>query len=216
MATVEMLHDLRWVDKIDVVVENRVVSQLQYSNSLHEELVADLRKWLTLADSDPDAALASLNARRSDPERLVKITIQRLPPRLLQTRPKETLELLFYFLRKNEDGSPAEHQNLRRPVSRALPQIFDALAAQPDLEPDVERLLGLLAVDPDIHVRRALADALDRLAVQSDRLTVAVLEPLLRDGDAHIRQRAWRTLLRLADLYPDRAEEFYGRLLTSE
>lgn len=213
MATVEVLHDLRRVNKIDVATEARIVNQWQYSDSLHEELVADLREWLTLADDDPDAALVSLNARKGNPERLVKITIQRLPPRLLPTRPQETLALLFYFLRKNDDGTPAEHQNLRRPVSRALPQIFDALAARPDLEADVERLLGLLAVDPDIHVRRALSDALDRLAVQSDRLTVAVLEPLLRDKDAHIRQRAWRTLLRLADLYPDRAEAFYGRLL---
>jgi len=214
MATVEVLHDLRRADKIDEVTERQIVGQWQYSEPLHQQVVTDLGEWLKLADSDPAAALASLNARTGDPERLVKITIQRLPPRLLAARPQETLDLLFYFLRKNEDGSPAEHQNLRRPVSRALPQIFDALAARPALEAQVERLLGLLAVDPDIHVRRALSDALDRLAVQSDRLTVAVLESLLRDGDAHIRQRAWRTLLRLADLYPDRAEAFYGRLLT--
>lgn len=213
LATVEVLHDLRRAGKIDAATEAAYVAGWQYAEPLHEQVVADLRGWLVLADSDPDAALASLNERKGDPARLVKIAIQRLPPRLLPARPKETLDLLFYFLRQNDDGTPAEHQNLRRPVSRALPQIFDALAARPDLEAEVERLLGLLASDPDIHVRRALSDALDRLALQSDRLTVAVLEPLLRDSDAHIRQRAWRTLLRLADLYPDRAEAFYGRLL---
>jgi len=51
-------------------------------------------------------------------------------------------------------------------------------------------------------VRRALGDALDRLASLSADLVVKVLDMLIQDQDPYVRQRAWRTLLQLADLYP--------------
>jgi len=44
---------------------------------------------------------------------------------------------------------------------------------------------------------------------------VAVLDDLIEDQDPYVRQRAWRTLLQLADLYPEQATRYYERLLTA-
>jgi len=61
-----------------------------------------------------------MNANRAHPERIFRICILRVAPRLLKSQPEATLDLIAYFLRQNEAGTPAEHQNLRRPVSKAL------------------------------------------------------------------------------------------------
>jgi 3-methyladenine DNA glycosylase AlkC len=140
-------------------------------------------------------------------------------PRLLKSLPEATLDLIAYFLRPSSvDGKPAEHQNLRRPVSKALPEIFNLLQEPARQRPQLTEKIGLilqaLAQDPDLHVRRALSDALDRLAGLNVDLVVTILDISIQDQDPYIRQRAWRTLLQLADLYPDRANEYYARLLT--
>jgi HEAT repeat protein len=122
---------------------------------------------------------------------------------------------MAYFLRRDEAGQPVEHQNLRRPVSRALPDIFDLLSRRADLANRIEPLLQRLADDPDIHVRRALSDALDRLALINPDQAVNVLEILIEDQDPYVRQRAWRVLLQLAELSPERAAGYYGRILTA-
>lgn len=87
-----------------------------------------LDRLLRAAQTEPDAALARMNANRGHPERLFRICSLRIAPRLLQRWPEPVLESLFYFLRRGPDGQPAEHQNLRRPVSRALPEILELLA----------------------------------------------------------------------------------------
>jgi hypothetical protein len=125
------------------------------------------------------------------------------------------LELMLYFMRLNEAGQPAEHQNLRRPVSKAAPDILGLLAeGEPDHYRQIEQLLLALAADPDIHVRRALGDGLDLLVEVDGELGVAVLDRLIQDEDPYVRQRAWRAMLRLTELYPAQAADYYGRLLT--
>lgn len=76
-------------------------------------------------------------------------------------------------------------------------------------------MLQALAGDPDVHVRRALSDALDRLALIGADLAVAVLDILIGDEDPYVRQRAWRVLLQLADLYPEQAAGYYARVLAA-
>jgi hypothetical protein len=63
----------------------------------------------------------------------------------------------------------------------------------------VGQLLTLLARDPDIHVRRALSDALDRLAQINEVLAGEVLAIMSEDEDPYISQRALHTLLVAAE-----------------
>ena len=215
MATVEVLHDLENSGKIPTDVAEQYFQDLHLDEALHWDAISMLRQLLRDAQSDPDMALAGLNDRRAHPERIIRICVQRVAPRLLVSRPVQALELMAYFLRRDEAGQPVEHQNLRRPVSRALPDIFDLLSRQVDLAKVIEPLLQRLADDPDIHVRRALSDALDRLALIQPDLAVSVLEVLIKDQDPYVRQRAWRVLLQLAELYPEQAAGYYGRILTA-
>ena len=174
-----------------------------------------MRRLLHEEKTAPDIALASVNADRAHPVLIYRIAVQRVSPRLLHARPVQALDLMLYYLRRAEDGQPVEHQNLRRPVSKALPDILELLVeAESSHQEKIGELLQALADDPDIHVRRALGDALDRLVEVNVELGVAVLDTLIQDQDPYVRQRAWRVLLRLTDLYPEQAAEYYAQLLT--
>jgi len=218
MATVEVLHDLEGQGLISAGAAQPYFAALRLEDPVQQEVIAYLRQLLPEARAHPEAALASMNANRAHPERIFRICILRVAPRLLKSHPEPTLELIVYFLRQNEDGTPAEHQNLRRPVSKALPEMMNLLQDQaqkaPGLIEKIGAILQVLAQDPDIHVRRALGDALDRLAGLNADLVVAILDTSIQDQDPYVRQRAWRTLLQLADLYPNQANEYYARLLT--
>ena len=218
MATVEVLHDLEGQGQMSAGTAQPYFAALRLEDPVQREVIAYLRQLLQEARAHPEAALASMNANRAHPERIFRICILRVAPRLLKSQSEPTLELIAYFLRENEDGAPAEHQNLRRPVSKALPEMMNLLQDQtqkaPALIEKIGAILQALAQDPDIHVRRALGDALDRLASLNADLVVAILDTSIQDQDPYVRQRAWRTLLQLADLYPDQANEYYARLLT--
>jgi HEAT repeat protein len=216
MAAVEALHDLEQAGQVTAETVERYFQALQVEGrpASEQPVILFLRRLLRESQAGPEAALALMRDNRDHPERLFKICILRVAPRLLRPQTAAVFELLFYFLRRDEAGQPAEHQNLRRPVSRALPEILALLAeAGPELRANIGRLLRLLASDPDIHVRRALGDALDHLAAINAEEAAATLEPMLKDEDAYVRQRAWHALLYLADLYPERAAAFYTQLL---
>ncbi len=215
MAAVEALHDLKLSGQITAEVADQYFRALHHQEPLHREVVDFLYQLLRQAESAPDQALTSMNLNRDHPERIFKICIQRTAPRLLNLRPNQVLDLMSYFVRCGEDAQPVEHQNLRRPVSKALPGILDLLTdVTPLLKDKIDQLLQMLALDPDIHVRRALGDALDTLVAVNADLGVTTLDILLEDNDPYVRQRAWRALLQLTDLYPEQAADYYARLLT--
>jgi len=215
MATVEALHDLERNGLIASEVAEQYVQALRLAEPIHQAAIDFLHQLLQESWDAPDAALARMQENRAHSERIFRICIQRTAPRLLSQRPDSALDVLSYFLRRGEAGQPAEHQNLRRPVSKALPDILALLPEAPSTrEGKISDLLTALAGDPDIHVRRALGDALDRLAAVNAELGVMILDILLEDEDPYVRQRAWHTLLQLTELYPERATEFYQRLLT--
>lgn len=218
MATVEVLHDLESQGVISTTIAPPYRAALRLDDPTQQEAIAFLQQLLQEVRTKPDAALDSMNAHRSHPERIFRICIVRVAPRLLKSQPEAALDLIAYFLRRDEAGAPAEHQNLRRPVSKALPEILNLLAEQASKVPQLTGKIGAilldLAQDPDIHVRRALGDALDRLAGLDADMVVKVLDTSLQDQDPYVRQRAWRTLLQLADLYPDHANDYYAQLLT--
>lgn len=217
MAAVEGLHDLqhRALITADEADDHFDALRLEARPEVERELITFLRRLLQETAQAPDTALAGLNQAKAHPERIFRIAVQRVTPRLLPARPEQALALMLYFLRADEAGQPVEHQNLRRPVSKALPEILALLAdGLPTHRRPVGQLLQALAADPDIHVRRALGDALDRLVAVDGELGVAVLDRLIQDEDPYVRQRAWRAMLRLTDLYPAQAADYYGRLLT--
>jgi hypothetical protein len=71
-----------------------------------------------------------------------------------------------------------------------------------------------LVQDPDIHVRRALGDALERLVSTSPELGLSIMEPMIFDPDPYVRQRTWRAVFELDKFYPDQAHDYYIKLLT--
>ncbi len=212
MATVEVLYDLENSTHIEATTADQYFQNL-HLEAVHLKAITYLRQLLQRTRKNPDAALADMNANREHPERIFRICIQRVAPRLLESRSEQSLNLISYFLRRDESGQPAEHQNLRRPVSKALPEILNLLVNRPDLVEKVASLLQMLATDPDIHVRRALSDTLNQLALADANLVVAVLQILIEDQDPYVRQRAWRVLLQLSDLYPEQAAEYYKKVL---
>lgn len=218
MATVEVLYDLESQGAISSTVAQPYLAALRLDDPIQQEAIIFLQQLLQEIRTQPEAALANMNANRSHPERIFRICIVRVAPRLLKNQPEAALDLIDYFLRRDEAGAPVEHQNLRRPVSKALPEILNLLPEQaskvPQLTSKIGKNLLVLAQDPDIHVRRALGDMLDRLASLDADLVVKVLDTSIQDQDPYVRQRAWHTLLQLADLYPDRANDYYARLLT--
>lgn len=216
MAAVEALYDLEEAGLITRPEADRHFRGLRVEERPAEEqaVINFLHRLLREAQTDPDKALETMQEARAHPELLFRICIQRTAPRLFDRRPAEALSLMAYFLRRGEDDQPLEHKNLRRPVSKALPEILALLPeADAALEEKIGRLVEALARDPDIHVRRALSDALDRLAAINAEMGLTGLEWLIQDEDPYIRQRAWRVTLHLIDLYPDQATDYYARLL---
>ncbi len=214
MAIVEALHDLESAGRITAVASERYLATLRLENSTHEEVIAYLHRLLHEARETPATALLSMRGMWNHEEKLYKICIVRTAPRLLQTHPHPVLDLMAYFLRRDEGGEPVEHKNVRRPVAKALPEITALLAdAPPDLQEKAEHLFQMLARDPDLHVRRALGDALLRLVAITPPLALAVMDALIHDPDPYVRQRVGRALLKLADRYPEQAHGYYVALL---
>jgi len=161
--------------------------------------------------ADPDGALAIVAAHREDEARLIRICIARALHRLLPTRPAETLKLMRSFLRR-EKGQPVEHQNVRRALARH-PAGLIALLDSPYDETALA-LLETLASDQDVHIRRAICDALPDVVDRSPEVALDLIEQyLLQDRDHFIHERTWTTLRCLMNAGSERAEELCARLI---
>jgi len=217
LAIVEALDDLESTGRISVQASDRYFAALRLDDPTHKEVISFLRRLLLESRENPDAALFTMRSTRDSAEKLFKICTVRTVPRLLRHHPNHVLDLLAHFARRDENGNPAEHKNVRRPIAKASREIADFLeGASPDLKDKAGQLFQALARDPDVHVRRALGDALPRLAVTGPDLAMGILDILVEDPDAYVRQRAGRALLKLASLYPDQARSYYVALLGSD
>ena len=161
--------------------------------------------------ADPDGALAIVAARREDEARLIRICIARALHRLLPVRPAETLKLMRSFLRR-EGGQPVEHQNVRRALARH-PAGLIALLDSPYDEAALA-LLEMLTADEDVHIRRAICDALPGVVDRAPEVALDLIERyLLQDRDHFIHERTWTTLRCLMNAGSERAEELCARLI---
>ena len=216
MAIIEDLFDMQADGLITEEIADQYRRQLQFDDPLHREIIGYLSRLLDEVRNNPATALKSLNARRDDPERLIKICVQRTTPRLLSYKAKASLDLMAYFLRRDSSEKPLEHQNLRRPVSRALPQILQVYEdGSKAIKQLITEMVWSLATDPDIHVRRALGDALERLIATNPELGREIIDHFSVDPDQYIVQRVDQAVYDLEPYYPERVQDYLvDKLLT--
>jgi 3-methyladenine DNA glycosylase AlkC len=161
--------------------------------------------------TDPESALRTININRGK-DRMTKICLSRSLERLLPVRPRETLRIMTDLFTRRR-GEPIEHQNVRRPISKALPVLIPMIDDR-NVGREVRLLIERLAQDGDIHIRRALSDHLPRLATEHPNLVMRLIEEhLLRDHDEFVRRRTWSTLMRLAEAHPEQARNTALKLL---
>jgi transcriptional regulator with XRE-family HTH domain len=207
LATLDALADIGDLSLADQIRPD-LFAHVQERERPAVVLYADL---LDKAASDPDAALAVLDSHRGEEERLARICMARSLHRLLSSRPAETLKWMRTFTRQ-EDGRPAEHQNVRRAVTRDLGE-WIALLDGPYDETTLT-LLRTLAADQDMHIRRAVCDVLSALLAQSPATALDLIEEyLLQDRDRFVRERTWNALRCLMSEGSERAEELCARLI---
>jgi transcriptional regulator with XRE-family HTH domain len=207
LATLDVLADIGdegLTNEVRADVLPHVEAKSQRAVTLYAGLLDD-------STADPDAALCSIEKHKEDEERLVRICLARSLQRLLAVRQAETLQWMRHFTRQ-EDGQPAEHQNVRRAVTRALSGLIDLLGGPYD--ESVLHLLHTLAGDRDVHTRRALCDHLPEMAKQSDVVTLDLIEEYwLRDRDPYVRERTWNALRGLMSEGSERAEDMCAQLI---
>jgi hypothetical protein len=161
--------------------------------------------------ADPDAAIRTIDAHQDEGDRLVRICMARVLPRLLATRPADALKRMRFFTRQ-EGGLSAEHQNVRRALVREPGELIALLDSAYDNA--AESLLRVLVGDRDVHIRRALCDTLPALAAQSPEIALDLIEEyLLQDRDHFIQERTWNALRQLMAAGHERAEELCARLI---
>jgi len=166
---------------------------------------------LATQTSDPDTALSIVVAHQADKDRLTRICIARSLRWLLPTRPAQTLRFMHTFLKK-EGGHPIEHQNVRRALTRH-PSDLVALLSGPYDESALSVVRTLVA-DQDVHIRRAVCDALPDILEQSAEVALDLIEEyLLHDRDHFIHERTWTALRCLMNAGSERAEELCARLI---
>jgi transcriptional regulator with XRE-family HTH domain len=189
---------------------------LAHTEVEHRRAVALYAELLDRSVLDPDAALRTIDEHREDPERLVRVCLARSLRHLLSARPAETLKEMRYFLRRRRgapaSAPPVEHQNVRRAVARHPAGLIALLDSAYD--ESALHLLRTLAADQDVHVRRALSDALAALVERAPQVALDLIyEYLLPDRDRFVQERTWNALRQLMSEGSERAEELCARLI---
>jgi hypothetical protein len=207
LATLDALTEIA-DDTLARAVRKDILSHVSEQDQPAVELYARaLQAYL----SEPDDMLTILREQQAKENRLTRICIARSLCRLLPAQPAETLQWMQMLLRR-EEGRPVEHQNVRRALARDLDGLIALLAGAYDEQ--ALALLRSLAADEDVHVRRAVSDALPKVVAQSDQVALDLIqEYLLQDRDQFVHERTWATLRRLMRVGSERAEELCARLI---
>lgn len=157
---------------------------LQFSLALHNLFCA------------PDTMLISLREGLHSSEKLLQLVAVRYLERLLPVRSVEVLELYQYVLHA------ATRRNVRRTVAKALPALLQCLnESSLPVRGLARSIVGELAIDTDIYIRRAVADhAMHVFSIDREFLLI-LLRQMHKDTDYVIRHRLQPVALRLAQVW---------------
>ena len=157
---------------------------LQFSMALHNLLCA------------PDTMLISLQEGLQSSEKLIQLVAARYLERLLHAKPLETLELYEMLLHMTT------RRNIRRAVAKALPTLLQCLKeASLSTRAHARAVISDLATDPDIYIRRAVADHAMQLFHIDREFLLTLLRQMHQDTDQAIRHRLQPVALRLAQVW---------------
>jgi transcriptional regulator with XRE-family HTH domain/uncharacterized protein (UPF0147 family) len=157
---------------------------LQFSLALHNLLCA------------PDTMLISLQEGLHSSEKLMQLVAARYLERLLDSRPLETLELYEMLL------NMTTRRNIRRAVAKALPALLHCLKESSlSTRAHARAVISDLAADPDIYLRRAVADHAMQLFHIDREFLLILLRQMHKDTDQAIRHRLQPVALRLAQVW---------------
>jgi len=157
---------------------------LQFSMALHNLLCA------------PDTLLLSLREGLQSTEKLMQWVAARYLERLLPSRPIETLELYKMLLHSET------RRNVRRTVAKALPGLLQCLKeASLSTRALARAVITDLAKDPDIYIRRAVADHAMQIFHIDREFLLILLRHMHKDTDLAIRHRLQPVALRLAQVW---------------
>ncbi len=164
--------------------ESKEREGLQFSLALHNLLCA------------PDTLLLSLREGLYSPDKLTQWVAARYLERILLTRPLETLELYRLLLHTTS------RRNVRRTVAKALPGLLQCLKeASLPTRALARAVISDLASDPDIYIRRAVADHAMQVFYIDREFLLILLRQMRKDTDQAIRHRLQPVALRLAQVW---------------
>ncbi len=157
---------------------------IQFSMALHDLLCA------------PDTLLISLREGLQSTEKLMQLVAARYIEHLLPSRPLDALELYKVLLQT------ATHRNVRRAVAKALPRLLQCLnEASLSTRALARAVISGLALDPDIYIRRAVADHAMQVFHIDREFLLILLRHMHKDTDQAIRHRLQPVTLRLAQVW---------------
>ncbi len=157
---------------------------LQFSLALHNLQCA------------PDTMMLSLSEGLQSPEYKIQLVAARYLERILPSRPLQTLEMYKRLLHT------ATRKNVRRTVAKALPVLLQCLKeASLPIRALARSVISDLAVDPDIYVRRAVADHAMHIFHIDREFLLVLLRQMHKDTDHAIRHRLQPVALCLAETW---------------
>ncbi len=164
--------------------ESAEQESLQFSMALHNLLPA------------PDTLLISLREGIQSHEILIQLVTVRYLERILPAKPAEALQLYELLLRTQTQ------KNVRRPVAKALPALLQCLKETSlPVRALARSIILALAGDPDVPIRRAVADhAMHIFAIDREFLLV-LLRRMHKETDQAIRHRLRPVALQLAEVW---------------
>lgn len=180
-----LLPDIARVQR-QILVDREGAEQesLQFSMALHNLLPA------------PDTLLISLREGIQSHETLVQLVTVRYLERILPVRPAEALQLYELLLRTQTQ------KNVRRPVAKALPALLHCLKETSlPVRALARSIILALAADPDIPIRRAVADHAMQIFAIDREFLLALLRHMHKDPDQAIRHRLRPVALQLAEVW---------------
>ncbi len=170
---------------------------IQFSFALHDLLRA------------PDTMLLSLREGLHSSDKLLQVIATRYLERLLPSHPLEILELYKNLL---QETTP---RNVRRAIAKALPHLLHCLEeASLPIRLLARTVISRLATDPDIFIRRAVADYTAQIFYIDREFLFILIRDMHKDKDQAIRNRLQPVALRLAQLWLTSYAETAGLIET--